>query len=174
VEQAAWRDDMGVPGRSGRRPEAVRLRMEKRDLRSGKSGVKGWRMKGRAHSSGQRGCVGVPTPRAGSPCHQIQAAKRVARRNGHARIKRVGIGMGGRWGFWGLGGHGRLPLRVVGGIGGRGAGRGGAPGPPPGVRLCVATATVAGRRGGGRENALLYYMGGVRVFSTGTGGGLLS
>ena len=65
-------------------------------------------------------------------------------------------------------------MRVVGGIGGQGAGRGGALGPPPGVRLCVATATVAGRRGGGRENALLYYMGGVRVFWAGMGGGLFS
>jgi hypothetical protein len=47
----------------------------------------------------------------------------------------------------------------------------GALGPPPGVRLCVATATVAGRRGGGRENALLYYMGGVRWFWAGIPGG---
>ena len=40
---------------------------------------------GRDHVSGQRGCVGVPTPRAGSPCQQTQPARRVARENGHAR-----------------------------------------------------------------------------------------
>ena len=79
-------------------------------------------------------------------------------------MKTVGIEVRGRWEFWGLGGHGRVPLLAAWPARCR---RWSAAG---GTRLCVATATVAGRRGGGWESALLYYMCGVRWFSTGTGG----
>ena len=77
---------------------------------------------------------------------------------GMPRIKRVGIGMGGRWGFWGLGGHGRLPLRVVGGIGGQGAGRGWGAGAAAGgeVVRCDGHGGRAARRRAGKCAPLLY------------------
>ncbi|MGA2498782.1 MAG: hypothetical protein ABSH20_13650, partial [Tepidisphaeraceae bacterium] len=45
--------------------------------------------RGRGHSPGRQGRAGVPTPRAGSPCRQVQPAGRVAR--GHA----LGLSGGG-------------------------------------------------------------------------------
>ena len=44
------------------------------------------------HLAGQRECVGVPTPRAGSPCHQIQPASRASRMNGYALAVLFAVG----------------------------------------------------------------------------------